>query len=115
MERRDVQLFLHISDYCNDIEKYLAAIDRRHDVFLENTMSQHSISFCILQIGELVGRISEELRSNTTREINWIAIRGMRNIVAHDYGNVDIEEIWNVAVNDIPILKDFCERMLKKD
>ena len=72
-------------------------------------MCQHSVSFCILQIGELVGRLSDELRAATVSEINWTAIKGMRNIVVHDYGNVDQEEVWTAATQDVPILKAFCE------
>ncbi len=72
-------------------------------------MCQHSISFCILQIGELVGKLSDELRSTTISEINWTAIRGIRNIVVHDYGNIDQEEVWIAATRDTPVLRAFCE------
>lgn len=29
-------------------------------------------------------------------------MRGMRNIVAHDYANVDVQIVWEVATTQIP-------------
>ena len=109
MQPRDVSVLKHIQEYCEDIDRYLQAVGRSFDAFLADSMCQHSISFCILQIGELVGKLSDEFRSTSLSEINWIAIKGMRNIVVHDYGNVDKEEVWIAATRDIPILKVFCE------
>ena len=109
---RDAQLLMHIQDYCVDIENYLTDIGHSYDTFLTDTMIQHAISFCILQIGELVGKLSSELRTLTENEINWVAIKGMRNIVVHDYGNVDLNEVWIAAANDTPVLKSFCEKQL---
>lgn len=40
-----------------------------------------------IQIGELVGRLSEEF-IGVHSEIPWHAIKGMRNLHAHDYENV---------------------------
>ena len=75
-------------------------------------MLQRAIAFNILQIGELVGKLSDELRASTLQEINWPAIKGMRNIVVHDYGNVELDVVWDAAVNDLPVLMRFCEERL---
>ena len=36
----------------------------------------------------------------------------MRNIVAHHYGSIRLEIVWNTVVNDIPALKAFCAEQL---
>ncbi len=113
MERRDAQKLAHILDYCTDIIRYLAAVGNSYDEFLANSMNQHSIAFCILQIGELAGKLSTELREATEKDMNWNAVRGMRNVVVHDYGNVDLETVWDAATKDIPRLQAFCEDRLK--
>ena len=110
---RDEQLLEHILDYCEDILGYLRGSGNSRDAFLSDTMIQHSVSFCIPQIGELAGRLSDSLRSSTRGDINWTAIKGMRNIVVHDYGNVDLEEVWFAATQDVPKLKAFCEAHLE--
>ena len=115
MERHDLQLLEHIIDYCDDIKDALAIVNNTYDSFLTNKMAQYTIAFSILQIGELVGGLSESLRAVSKREIDWPAVKGMRNIIVHHYGEVRLGVVWNVAVNDIPILKEFCERHLSEE
>ena len=115
MLSRDSQRLMHILDYCDDIENHLATVNHDHPTFLTNSMCQHSIAFCILQIGELTVKLSDELRSSTSQQINWTAIKGMRNIVVHDYGHIDLDVVWSVATEDIPTLKTFCQTQLEQN
>ena len=39
-------------------------------------------------------------------------IKGLRNFVAHEYGNLDIAELWNTIQDDIPILQSYCGKTL---
>jgi uncharacterized protein with HEPN domain len=55
-------------------------------------------------IGEMVDKISDELKGKHP-EIEWIKIKGFRNIVAHDYFGIDAEEVWQIIKNKIPALK----------
>jgi uncharacterized protein with HEPN domain len=32
-------------------------------------------------------------------------MRGMRNIVAHDYGHVDVALVWKAAIENIPAIR----------
>jgi uncharacterized protein with HEPN domain len=54
-------------------------------------------------IGEAAGRISPEVQKEFP-SIPFREIRGMRNIIAHDYGEVDLERVWETAQEDIPAL-----------
>jgi uncharacterized protein with HEPN domain len=40
---------------------------------------------------------------------------GMRNKLIHEYFGVDIEIVWEVCTNEIPILKPLLERILKEE
>ena len=40
-------------------------------------------------------------------------IKAMRNLVAHNYGSMSREIIWETAVADIPVLCEFCEQQLQ--
>ena len=55
-------------------------------------------------IGEMVSKLSENIK-NQHLEVEWIKIKGFRNIVAHDYFGIDAEEIWQIINNDLPDLK----------
>ena len=109
---RDQQRLECILDYCEQIEDTLSRFGRFKETFLQDKDFQQSIAFSILQIGELVGKLSPELRSATAEKINWPQIKGMRNIVVHDYGEIDHNFVWDVIMKDIPGLKAFCESEL---
>ena len=73
---------------------------------------QHSLSFCLLQIGELGGDLSEEYRRETANRVQWGPMKAMRNMVAHGYGKMDRRIIWETVTTDIPVLKAVCEEQL---
>lgn len=66
---------------------------------------------CILQIGELVGKLSNEFK-NTYNAMPWKDIKAMRNIATHNYGEIDLEVLWETVSTDVPILKEYCEKIL---
>lgn len=67
----------------------------------------------LLQIGELTGHLPEDFREATKATIYWPAIKGMRNLFAHNYGALDIDLVWETAVGDIPMLLEFCNKTVE--
>ena len=112
MVLRDRQRLEKIAEYCEDIQAAVARYGSAYDTFQSDRDFQHSVSFCILQIGELVGGLTEEYRSETKNHVQWRQIKGMRNLVAHDYGGINLEIVWDVATEDIPNLLRFCKSQL---
>ena len=55
-------------------------------------------------IGEMVDKLSDDFKKKHDK-IDWIKIKGFRNIVAHDYFGIDAEEVWQIIKNKIPKLK----------
>ena len=114
MLQPDLQRIQHILDYCNAIEKTVQRYGNSFEIFDQDEDFQRSISFSILQIGELSGGLSEEYRKRTSNRIQWGPIKGMRNMVAHSYGSMDRQIIWETAIVDIPTLKQLCEEQLEE-
>ena len=108
----DLQRIKHIRDYCTEIEKTVTRYGRAFAIFDSDPDYQRSVSFSILQIGELSGGLSQEYRQATADRVQWGPIKGMRNLVAHNYGGMSREIIWETATTDIPALKRFCEEQL---
>ena len=55
-------------------------------------------------IGEAVKHLSGDLRSQYP-QVPWQDIAGARDKLIHDYFGVDIEQVWIMAREDIPLLK----------
>ena len=39
-------------------------------------------------------------------------MKALRNIVAHSYGKIDKEILWETLVQDIPALNAYCEQIM---
>lgn len=109
----DLQRIKHIRDYCVEIQKTIDRYGNSFEIFNTDADYQRSISFSILQIGELSGGLSAEYRKETANRVQWGPIKGMRNLVAHNYGNMSREIIWETATVDIPVLESFCNEQLE--
>lgn len=111
MKNNDIDILKKIIGYCDDIEMLKDKYNCSYEQYERDISFQYSCNMCIIQIGELVGRLSEECIEKY-REIPWHAIKGMRNLHAHDYENVDLEIVWNTLLEDIPYLKEQISKMI---
>lgn len=112
MAKSNKSILEHILSYCNEIQTTILRFGDDLDTFFNDIDYRKSVSLSILQIGELAGKLSDEYRESTA-EMPWRQIRGLRNIVAHSYGEVDFEMIFGIAHDDIDHLKSFCEHELE--
>lgn len=110
MKNKDYEVLKKIIGYCDDIEHLMKMYDCSFKKYETDISFQYSCNMCIIQIGELVNRLSDECIEEYNR-IPWHAIRGMRNLHAHDYENVDLEIVWNTLLEDIPYLKEQISNM----
>ena len=108
----DLQRVAHIQEYCERIQNSISRYGCSFESFSTDEDFQQSVAFSVLQIGELSKGLSEEYRRITGEEIQWNAIRGLRNIVVHAYGSIRMDILWDTITVDIPVLKEFCERQL---
>lgn len=115
MQSPDLQRLTRILAYCDEISKTIQRYGNYFEVFDQDSDYQRSISFSILQIGELSGGLSQEYRNATSAQIPWGAMKGMRNMVAHSYGSMSRTIIWETAITNIPELRTFCQSQLASD
>lgn len=113
MQSPDLQRIAHIRDYCVEIEETIARYGKSFEAFSRDIDYQKSVSFSILQIGELSGKLSDEFKEETAKSVPWTSIRGMRNLFAHNYGSMSREIIWKTANEDISALLEFCRKILE--
>lgn len=64
-------------------------------------------AYRLAAIGETTNRLSGGLKRRHSN-IPWDAIYGMRNIIAHEYGAVIPERVWNVIGEPLDALATVC-------
>ncbi len=77
--------------------------------FRADIQKQDAIIRRIEIIGEAAVHLSEEARK-AIPELPFRKMRGMRNIVAHDYANVDLKIVWEVATVHVPEVSTALEK-----
>ena len=70
-------------------EQYAASVEK-----------QFAVKFGFVMLGEDAAQISEETKTRFP-ELPWRVMKGMRNIVVHDYCKTDEAVVWETAVGDM--------------
>ena len=66
---RNTQILSHIYNYCEKITKTIKRFSSSFDVFLNDSDYQDSVSMNLLQIGELVPKLSDDFIQCTSKSI----------------------------------------------
>ena len=68
-----------------------------------NEVLLDSMLFRMIQISENARKLTDEFK-RTRGNIPWNALYGLRNRIVHDYGNVDLNIVFETLKTDIPDL-----------
>lgn len=98
--RNDRERLLDIQEAIENIRKYAA---RGKNAFANEELVQTWIVHHLQILGEAAAKISDEFQEKHP-DIPWFKIIGMRNILVHDYFRIDIDAVWSVVENDLPVL-----------
>jgi uncharacterized protein with HEPN domain len=107
---KDRHALLGIADAVHAIEQYIAPFNSADD-FHASRLNFDAAMMNLIVIGEMVDRISEAFKS-AHPDVDWKQIKGLRNIIAHDYFGVDAEELWQIIKMQLPSLKKSMEKLL---
>jgi len=97
--------YIFLSDILKSIryiERFTVGFDLDH--FLKSEMEQFAVVRNLEIIGEAAHAINEEFKESHSH-IPWRSIQAFRNILVHEYFDVDMEAVWNVIIKDLPQLK----------
>jgi uncharacterized protein with HEPN domain len=107
--QRDSAALLDIVVFGQRAVRHLAGMDAAR--FAQDDLAQDAVVRCLGVVGEAAGRITPETRA-AHPEVPWAAIVGMRNRLVHDYGALDVIEVFKTVSDDLPRLLARIEPLL---
>ena len=107
---KDDRIYIeHILQSIKRIESYIAGKD--HKTFISDFVIQDAVVRQLEIIGEATKRVSLDLRK-ANPQVPWSDMSGMRDILIHDYIDVDLDIVWKTATENIRTLKDLLNNLV---
>jgi uncharacterized protein with HEPN domain len=96
-DQRAVEDILEFSDQAARL------VARGREAFENDEMLPLAGEALAQRVSEAASRLSQAFQHQHP-DVPWRAIRGMRNLVVHDYGRIDHRMVWNTLAADFPAL-----------
>lgn len=107
--RRDEE---HLQDVLAAISKvaaYRGLLETAEGV--QRNVLEDAILHQLTVVGEAVGRLSEPVKAQAP-EVNWQRVKGLRNVITHEYHRVEMDIVWAAVDNHFPALEQAARRLL---
>ncbi|QRO14245.1 DUF86 domain-containing protein [Moraxella osloensis] len=104
MNKRMPDYLYKMIEICQHIPLFIEHIPL--DDFLNDKRTQNAVAMSLIALGEIANVIYQndlEFVENNS-QISWKYMRGMRNIIAHGYFELDFKIIYQAAERSIPEL-----------
>lgn len=111
-----LEIFLELSEAIERIQWRFAEIENPDDFIRDRNGLDRldGISMMLIAIGENIKKLDEAMAgelANRYPEVDWLAIKGLRNILAHSYFSIDAEEVYKICLDDLTNLKQMLLRI----
>lgn len=103
MVKAPAPYLLHIQEAIGFIESYINGIT--FDQFKEDHKTQDAVVRQLEIIGEAASKLEDNTKLNYP-EIPWREIADFRNVLAHEYWDVDLDIVWKAVSVEMKVLKD---------
>lgn len=110
---KNIEVLHKIADYCSLIQDSINRFGNDVSTFTNDKDYQDSVCMKLLQIGELTTHLSDDFKQEFSSDVDWRGTKLLRNIVAHRYGSIRFDEIWDIVTSEIPDIKSFCDEKIR--
>jgi len=109
---RDVEIHLEdILTSIDAIEQFLVGVDI--DVYLNDLKTRSAVERQLQITTEAAFRLGEQA-AKLCPTVDWRGVRGLGNVLRHEYDEIDDEEIWAAIHKKLPHLKAAAQDALAK-
>ena len=98
---RDPAVLIDIANASRLVQDFTKGHDKIE--FGTDLLLQSAVLHQLLVLGEAVRRLTAEFRA-AHPEVDWRGYVGLRNLLIHKYDEIDLDEIWKIASDDVPAL-----------
>ncbi len=109
--RSIVELLIDARDGARRASEYVK--DGGFSAFAADQLRQDAVCFCLVKVGEACGQAAKQMLM-LPPEIPWVAIKAMRNILVHEFWQIDLATIYNIAHDDAVLLADNLDSLIKQ-
>jgi uncharacterized protein with HEPN domain len=109
MDARDASYLLDMFDSARFAQEFMDGVER--DAFMQDRKTQSAVIRELLIVGEAAKNVSMAFRS-AHPEIPWRSITGMRDVLVHDYRNVNLGNVWIAATESVTELIEKLEPLV---
>ena len=85
--------------------------DANRDAFVENYLLRRAAERALQIISEAAKALPKEL-TDRYPEIDWRGVRGLGDVLRHDYERVDADTLWEILTEKLPELAPVIVRMI---
>jgi len=109
MDKRDIVLLKKILAEINVITDLIQGYDC--EAFIADEKTIRAVCMTLINIGEMVKLLSDKLKRENSF-IPWRSIAGLRDVTAHGYMTLRMEDIWETVRDDVVTLQEQIKKML---
>lgn len=113
-----VEQLQQILDALERIPRRFSSVVTAND-FLDTADGQDrldAICMILIAVGEAFKRIDRKTDGELLiqyPEIDWLGVKGVRDVIAHGYFDIDAEEVFGICKDDIPVLIETTRRLIQ--
>jgi uncharacterized protein with HEPN domain len=101
LDFRDPAYLFDMVEAGKKVLRYINQKDFRQ--FLQDDLLKDGVERNLMIFGEAARKLSEQFKQEQPA-IPWRRIIGLRNILVHEYEDIDYEEIWEIITIHLPAL-----------
>lgn len=108
VDRREMALLWDMLDSARTAIEFTEGL--RFEEFLRDRKTRNAVERNLEILGEAARRVSSATREHQAH-VPWRSIIGLRNVLAHEYGDIRYEVLWSVVREKLPPLIEQLESL----
>ena len=107
-----IEYLEHIQKELNFLVKHSSTIS--YEQFLSDDLINRAYSRSLEIIGEAAKKVPDEIRYKYL-EVDWRGMTGLRDVLIHQYFQIDYQLVWEVVKEDIPLAKEWIDIIIEQE